>query len=163
MTEAKVTIIRADYQHPQHREALIFLLDSYARDPMGGAAGLSATTKAQLPDALAQLPHAFSLLAYVDGKAAGLANCFVGFSTFACKPLINIHDFVVHNDYRGQGLSQKLLQHIANLAIEQGCCKITLEVLGNNAAAQAAYRKFGFANYSLSPEAGTAQFWQKWL
>ena len=36
---------------------------------------------------LAKLPHAFSILAFVDGEAVGLLNCFEGFSTFAAKPL----------------------------------------------------------------------------
>ena len=36
---------------------------------------------------LAKLPHAFSILAFVDGEAVGLLNCFEGFSPFAAKPL----------------------------------------------------------------------------
>lgn len=38
------------------------------------------------------------------------ANCFESFSTFACKPLINIHDFIVLEKYKGNGISQKILK-----------------------------------------------------
>jgi ribosomal protein S18 acetylase RimI-like enzyme len=44
-----------------------------------------------------------------------------------------------------------------------GCCKVTLEVLSGNAQAQRAYQRFGFEQYSLSPETGQALFMQKWL
>jgi ribosomal protein S18 acetylase RimI-like enzyme len=36
-------------------------------------------------------------------------------------------------------------------------------VLSNNEAAKSAYQKFGFSDYELDPQAGTALFWQKLL
>ncbi len=163
MQKTNIEVLLANYQNPLHQLHIPQLLDSYARDPMGGGQALDEKVKQQLVSELAKLPHAFSILAYVDGKAAGLANCFMGFSTFAAKPLVNIHDLIVHPQYRGLGLSQQLLQNVEGIALARGCCKITLEVLSNNPPAQGAYRKFGFAGYSLTPEAGTAQFWQKHL
>ena len=82
-------ILLADYGDPDHARILIELLDEYARHPMGGGRPLSETTKSSLVSELARVPGAFSLIALVDGEPAGLANCFQGFSTFACKPLIN--------------------------------------------------------------------------
>ena len=158
-----VEIIKADYRDPTHAREIVSLLGAYARDLSGGASELSEETVLNLPAELARLPHAFSILAYVDGSAAGLANCFEGFSTFACKPLINVHDMVVLPQYRRRGISLLLLQEIERIAREKNCCKITLEVLEGNAAAQAAYRKFGFAEYQLDPEMGKALFWQKKL
>ena len=95
--------------------------------------------------------------------AAAVANCFEGFSTFACKPLVNIHDITVLPQYRGKGISQRVLEKIEAIARSKGCCKITLEVLGNNTVAQSAYKKFGFGAYELDPKAGSAQFWEKKL
>ena len=92
---------------------------------------------------------------------AAFANCFYGFSTFSAMPLINIHDFAVLPKYRGMGLSQKLLEHIEQLAKAKNCCKVTLEVLDNNVGAKRAYEKFGFGGYELDPESGKAVFWQK--
>ena len=107
------------------------------------------------------LPYAFSVIAYIDGHSAGLVNCFEAFSTFSCKPLINIHDIVVLKKYRCKGVSQKMLNKVEQIARTKGCCKITLEVLSNNEVAKSAYRKFGFSDYELDPKAGTALFWQK--
>ncbi|MCB1696223.1 MAG: GNAT family N-acetyltransferase [Halioglobus sp.] len=112
---------------------------------------------------LAALPHAVTLLCYVDGRPAGLANCFEGFSTFSCRKLLNIHDITVLAEFRGLGLSQHLLREIEVVARERGCGKLTLEVLAGNEPAKCAYRKFGFDAYQLDPALGEALFWQKSL
>lgn len=114
-----------------------------------------------LPGELAKRPHAFSVLAFVNGEPAGLVNCFEGFSTFACRPLVNIHDVAVMPDFRGLGLSQKMLQKVEDIARQRGCCKITLEVLEGNAVAQGSYAKFGFAAGMFDPAHGHMQFWIK--
>ncbi len=158
-----VRIINADYTLPEHAEAIPHLLNAYALDPMGGGTALKPEVRQQLVNELAKLPHAFTLLAYVDDEPAGLANCFEAFSTFACKPIINIHDIAVLAKYRGLGISQRLLQKVEDIATTKGCCKITLEVLSNNHIAKSAYTKFGFEDYVLNPDAGTALFWQKSL
>jgi ribosomal protein S18 acetylase RimI-like enzyme len=92
---------------------------------------------------LAKRPFAFSVLAFVDGEPAGLLNCFEGFSTFAAKPLVNVHDCCVVPSHRRKGISLKMLEHCEVVARERGCCKITLEVLEQNEPAKASYSKFG--------------------
>jgi ribosomal protein S18 acetylase RimI-like enzyme len=158
-----IDVFTLNYQDTVHTQDMLFLLENYALDPMGGATALSQTVKDNLASELAKLPQAFSVICYVDGKPAGLVNCFDAFSTFKCKPLINIHDLVVSSEYRGLGLSQKMLQHVENIAEEKGCCKITLEVLEGNQVAKNAYLKFGFAGYELDPKMGKALFWEKAL
>jgi ribosomal protein S18 acetylase RimI-like enzyme len=158
-----VEVIQADYSNAEHAAYIVSLLDAYARDPMGGGEPLSGPVKQNLVASLGKIPRAFSILAMVDEKAAGLINCFEGFSTFKCKPLVNIHDVTVHPEYRGQGISQKMLEKVEEIALSRGCCKLTLEVLSNNQVAKSAYSKFGFADYELDPEAGPALFWQKAL
>lgn len=159
----QIEVIKADYSCSRHRRDIPFLLNQYAMDPMGGGAPLSEHVYTNLVSALSDLPSAFSLLAYVDGQPAGLANCFESLSTFACRPLINIHDLCVSPEFRGLGLSQRILAKVEEIARARGCCKITLEVLGNNEVAKSAYRKFGFAGYQLDPDTGQALFWQKLL
>ncbi|WKE66901.1 GNAT family N-acetyltransferase [Gallaecimonas kandeliae] len=158
-----VEIKVADYHNPQDAQDLGYLLGCYAADPMGGGESLSAEHLAALPAKLAELPYALSLLCHVDGKPAGLLNAFEGFSTFKGKPLYNIHDLVVLEAFRGQGLSLQLLARLEELAKEKGCCKLTLEVLEGNQPARQAYLKFGFAGYELDPAMGKALFWQKLL
>ncbi len=156
-----IEVIRADYKNPQHASDLVTLLGAYALDPMGGGSDLSNDVKQNLPLELSKRPFAFSFLAYFDKSPAGLVNGFEGFSTFKARPLINIHDIVVHPDYRGKGISQNLLEAVEREAKSRKACKITLEVLSGNAIAQNAYKKFGFNGYELDPTAGQALFWEK--
>ncbi len=156
-----IQLQQVDFSDKQQSQDFIQLLDHYAQDIMGGSSPLSDSIKNKLPSALQKQAHAFSIIAYVDKQAAALINCFESFSTFACAPLINIHDIIVHQNFRGLGLSQILLQHVEQIAKDKGCCKLTLEVLENNHIAKNAYKKYGFASYELNPDTGQALFWQK--
>ncbi|MBT9302764.1 MULTISPECIES: GNAT family N-acetyltransferase [Pseudomonas] len=163
MEAAEILVLQASYSNPVQAEAIGLLLNHYAQDPMGGGKALSADLLEQLPAELAKRPHAFSVLAFVGGEPAGLVNCFEGFSTFACRPLVNVHDVVVMEQFRGLGLSQKMLQKVEEIARQRGCCKITLEVLEGNPVAQASYRKFGFDDSVFDPAHGRMLFWSKAL
>jgi ribosomal protein S18 acetylase RimI-like enzyme len=158
-----IDIINADLSLPKHAEVLINLLSEYALDLMGGKEALPAFVKENLAAELKRRPSAHVILAFVENKPAGLMIGFEGFSTFACKPLINIHDVVVAAQYRGRGLSRKMLSHMEKTATEIGCCKLTLEVLEGNTVAQSLYRSCGFEGYTLDPTMGKALFWQKKL
>jgi ribosomal protein S18 acetylase RimI-like enzyme len=158
-----INILLADYHNSSHQQAILMLLDAYARDPMGGGEGLSEEVMNTLPPMLAAEPGAFSILAFVDDQAAGLVNCFQALSTFRARPLINIHDVAVLPDYRGQGLGTAMLNKVEEIARERGCCKLTLEVLEGNRVARKAYEKLGFSGYELNPELGQALFWEKKL
>jgi ribosomal protein S18 acetylase RimI-like enzyme len=161
MKAKTIEIIEADYSLPEHGRAIVQLMDAYARDPMGGGRGLSAQVKSNLVAALAKRAIARTILAYIDGEAVGLINCLEGFSTFACQPLLNIHDVIVLPAYRGLGVAKQMLAKAEELAREMGCCKLTLEVLEGNLAAQRAYESVGFCPYILDPKMGHALFWEK--
>ncbi|QHF51067.1 GNAT family N-acetyltransferase [Pseudomonas sp. S49] len=161
MDSTEILVLQASYSNPAHAEAIGIVLNHYAEDPMGGGHSLDSDLLRRLPEELARRPHAFSVLAFVGGEPAGLVNCFEGFSTFACKPLVNVHDVAVVGQFRGLGLSQKMLQKVEEIARQRGCCKITLEVLEGNAVAQNAYGKFGFAPGMFDPNYGRMLFWIK--
>jgi ribosomal protein S18 acetylase RimI-like enzyme len=90
-------------------------------------------------------------------------NRFEGFSTFACQPLVNVHDLAVMPAYRGQGIAESMLALVERIARERGACKLTLEVLPGNVRAVRLYQRLGFANYQLDPAMGHAEFLQKYL
>jgi len=154
-------VIVADYTNPQHADDLVTLLNNYANDPMGGGEPLPEYAQQNLAAELNKIPHAFSVICYVDGQAAGFANCFEAFSTFACQPIVNVHDLAVNPDFRGHQVSQKLLQKVEEVAADKNCCKVTLEVLEGNEIAKNAYLKYGFKPYQLDSKNGNAMFWQK--
>ncbi len=158
-----LNVRRVNYRDPSDAQALVMLLDAYARDPMGGGEGLAEEVKTRLCGDLAAHPLASSFIAWRDEQAVGLANCIEGYSTFKARPLLNIHDIAVLPAHRGQGVGQALLAAAEGHARERGCCKLTLEVLTGNAVALRSYERFGFAPYALDPAAGQASFMQKWL
>jgi ribosomal protein S18 acetylase RimI-like enzyme len=161
-----IRICRADYANPTHAAALVATLDAYARDPMGGGAALSQFALTNVVSELAKFPQAFSVLAFDgegDEKPVGLVNCMKGFSTFACKPLVNVHDLAVLGGYRGHRIAELMLTLVETIAREQGACKLTLEVLSGNFSAMRLYSRVGFAPYELDPAAGQAGLLQKWL
>ncbi|MGJ7508790.1 GNAT family N-acetyltransferase [Variovorax sp. GT1P44] len=158
-----VDVVMADYRNPAHARALVDLLDAYARDPAGGGTPLSADVLSNLPEALALRPQAFSVLAYDGQQPVGLINCIEGFSTFACKPLVNVHDVVVLPSHRGKRITQRMLALVVKEARSRGACKLTLEVLSGNQSALRAYEREGFANFQLDPAFGSAMFLQKKL
>ncbi len=145
-------IIRTDLENPQHAEALVGLLNQYAQDPMGGAASLPPEVLENLIPRLKQVDAFRGYLASVDGKFVGLVNCFLGFSTFKARPLINIHDLAVAPEARGCGVGSALLNAVDALAKEEGCAFVTLEVRADNRARQL-YIRHGFVPGDPSTDA----------
>jgi ribosomal protein S18 acetylase RimI-like enzyme len=156
-------IIDADFNDPDHGRQVLAMLNEYASGPMGGNTPLPAHAQANLIPELARRPTVRALLARVDGQAAGVAIYVEGFSTFACRPLLNLHDLAVSPRFQGQGVGKALLAALEDRARQMDCCKITLEVLEGNTVAQGLYRKLGFEGYALDDATGRAMFWQKKL
>ena len=157
------TVQRVDYSNAKDAQALVFLLDAYAQDPMGGGEALQSEATERLCADMAQIPGAVSFIAWLDDQPIGLINCFEGYSTFKAQPLLNVHDIAVVPAWRSRGVGQALLAAAQEEAISRGCCKLTLEVLSGNERATRSYVRFGFANYELDPAAGHALLMQKWL
>ncbi|MBC7610764.1 MAG: GNAT family N-acetyltransferase [Polaromonas sp.] len=163
MTLNPLQILQADYSNTLHAQAIVQLLDAYAQDPAGGGAPLSDFAKAHLVQELAKRPQAFSVLAFDGHAPVGLVNCIEGFSTFACKPLVNVHDVAVLASHRGQRVGEQMLALAEQIAVQRGACKLTLEVLSGNRSAIKLYERIGFGAYQLDPAMGSAMFLQKWL
>jgi GNAT superfamily N-acetyltransferase len=158
-----IEVVRVRYDDPAHAAALLDLMDAYSRDPAGGGEPLSDFARDNLVGQLAARPFVFSVLAFDGDTPAGLINAIEGFSTFACRPLVNVHDVVVAPGHRGRGIAGQMFAAVESIARERGACKLTLEVLDGNAPARALYQRLGFSAYQLDPAMGHAQFLQKWL
>ena len=158
-----IELVRARYADPAHAAALLDLLDAYARDPAGGGEPLGDFARDHLIAELAARPFMFSVLAFDGDTPVGLINAIEGFSTFACRPLVNVHDVVVASSHRGRGIAARMFAEVETIARERGACKLTLEVLDGNASARTLYQRLGFTAYQLDPAMGHAQFLHKWL
>lgn len=157
------TIIQADLNNKNHASAYLTLMSHYAKDPMGGGEYLSDYAKKNLIPTLSTRDDVIILLIFKQDKPVALLTAIEGFSTFACKPLFNIHDVTVFEEFRGLGLSAMLFSEIENIAKQRDYCKITLEVLSGNQIAKNAYNKYGYSDYQLDPNHGSALFWTKSL
>jgi len=156
-----ISIKKVDFSDKREGQDLINLLQCYAQDPQGGEEPLAEYAVQNLVEGLKNTPFAVSFIAYKDNQAIGLANCFYGFSTFSAKPLLNVHDLVVAKESRGLGIGTRLLQAVENEAKENGCCKVTLEVLQQNNRAKRVYQSFGFSGYNVGESENNALFWEK--
>jgi len=158
-----IRVLEADLDDPMHQEAVIELLDAYSRDPMANGAPLSPTVRETLIPGLRQHPTTIIFLAFQGEHAVGIAVCFLGFSTFAAKPLLNIHDLAVLPGCRDQGVGRRLLESVERKARAMGCCKLTLEMQENNHKARRVYESAGFSQAVYQQAAGGSLFFTKSL
>ena len=154
-------ILEADLSRSDHQDAVVGMIDAYASDPMGNGKRLTEDVRASLVPGLRKVPTTLIFLAWLDGAPVGIAACFHGFSTFAAKPLINIHDLSVLPGHRGHGIGRRLLEAVEQKARSLGCCKVTLEVAENNRRARRIYEAAGLAQTVYTDGAGGALFFSK--
>ncbi len=109
-------LFEADLTNAQHAEAVVFLLNGYACAPEGGGKPLPDEVQRNLAGELQKRSEAVVVLAFENEEPVGLAICMEGFSTFSCKPLLNIHDVFVVPAFRGQGVSRKLFERAETIA-----------------------------------------------
>ncbi|MCP4108638.1 MAG: GNAT family N-acetyltransferase [Desulfobacteraceae bacterium] len=155
-----IEIIETNYTKDGHEKIIIELMNHYATDII---TPLSDDVKANLVRELEKREGIHTVIAFADNVPAGLAISIEGFSTFSCKPLLNIHDLFVSPGFRGKGISKMILKKLEEIALQLDCCKLTLEVLENNEVGINLYKSFGFSAYELDPSQGRALFLEKKL
>jgi GNAT superfamily N-acetyltransferase len=87
--------------------------------------------------------HAEVLIAYCDEKPAAFALFFHNFSTFLGKPGIYLEDLYVRPNWRGKGIGQQMLVHLARVAKDRQCGRLEWWVLDWNETAIKFYKKMG--------------------
>lgn len=149
----------ADLAVAADQQAVLELLDMYARDPLGAGKPLPDEVRQRLIPDLQQQPGCRALVAYQAIVPVGLAICFLGYSSFEARPLLNIHDLAVVPALRGRGVGRALLNAAESEARLCGCCRVTLEVRADNAIARRLYQDFGFD--PGDPQTSALSFWKK--
>ncbi len=156
-----IRIIDADLSRVDHQQAIVAMLDAYMRDPMEGGVPMPESAKRELIPGLRAHPACYVFVAYSGDAPVGFSICFLGFSTFNARPLINIHDIFVDASVRGKGIGRMLLDRIEAKARELDCCRLTLEVREDNIVARGLYRKVGFDLVKVGPKNIPMEFWRK--
>jgi ribosomal protein S18 acetylase RimI-like enzyme len=149
MTDIRIRPV--DWDDPADCTAVVELLDAYSREPLEGGRPLSSYAREHVVDGLRQQSGAIVLLAWINTRVVGIAVCYRGFSTFAARPLLNLHDLAVLSDFRNRGVGSRLLEAVCGQAADNGCCKVTLEVRADNHAAESLYRRHGFGDPGGKP------------
>ncbi len=83
------------------------------------------------------------LLAKMDGQTVGFALFFHNYSTFLGQPGIYLEDLFVQPDFRGKGVGRKLLQSVAQIAVQRKCGRLEWAVLDWNQPAINFYDSLG--------------------
>jgi len=156
-------IIEADLGRADHQQATLDLVDAYSQDAMGDGKPLAPEVRANLVDGLRKHPTTIVFLAFNAQSPVGIAVCFRSFSTFAARPLINIHDLHVLPSHQGHGIGKALIAAVEAKARATDCCKLSLEVQENNHRARRTYASAGFARRQLQPESGFVFYLTKHL
>jgi ribosomal protein S18 acetylase RimI-like enzyme len=158
-----IEISEANLKNEVHTKAIVFLLNEYAKDLQGYKRNLPENVLKELIPEMSKIPTSIIYLASIESKYVGMAICFLGFSTFYARPIINIHDFTVLKEFRKNGIGNKLVEAIEKKAIELNCCKLTLEVQEMNKNALRLYENCGFEKSILDESEGQALFLSKYL
>lgn len=161
MAGADIEIVEAQLNNQEHSRAVVAMTAAYAKDGMGNGGPLPEDVLERLVPALRAHPTTLVFLAYAGDTPIGIATCFLGFSTFAARPLINIHDLAVLPEHRGRGVGRALLTAVEGKARATGCVKITLEVQENNHRARGVYERAGFAQAVYGADTGGSLFYAK--
>ncbi|QNB15419.1 GNAT family N-acetyltransferase [Paraburkholderia tropica] len=104
---------------------------------------VAATTETITSSLFGAQSPAKALICELDGRAVGYAVYFFSYSTWQAKSGLYLEDLYVSPDARGQGAGKRLLQHLAGIAVENGCGRFEWSVLDWNTPAIEFYQSLG--------------------
>jgi GNAT superfamily N-acetyltransferase len=101
-------------------------------------------TEEKLTDGLfGERRYAETLIAEDDGEPVGFALFFHNYSTFLAQPGLYLEDLFVVPEHRGGGVGRKLLERLAQIAVDRGCGRLEWAVLDWNKDAIGFYERLG--------------------
>jgi len=119
--------------------ALIRELAEYERDPDA----VVATEEDLLRDGFGGEQRFHVVMAEWNGAIAGMAFYFFNYSTWQGRDGVYLEDIFVRPAYRGQGIGQALMIHLAQVAVGRGATRLVLQVLDWNESAIEFYERMG--------------------
>jgi GNAT superfamily N-acetyltransferase len=88
-------------------------------------------------------PVVEGIVAVLDDEAVGYALFFPNFSSFLAKPGLYLEDLYVRPAARGFGVGRRLLEYLAQVAVDRGWGRFEWAVLDWNEPSIAFYKKMG--------------------
>jgi len=98
---------------------------------------------------LADPSRARIYVARQGGKAIAMAALHFSTSTAEGGKVAGLEDCIVHPEHRRRGIGESLLAYVLQQARAEGALRVMLLTDGDNARAQALYRKMGFTPSSM--------------
>jgi len=98
---------------------------------------------------LADPSRARIYVARKKGKVIAMAALHFTTSTAEGGKVAGLEDCIVRPEYRRKGVGKALLEYVIEQARAEGALRVMLLTDGDNARAQALYRKMGFAPSSM--------------
>lgn len=90
------------------------------------------------------------LLAWVEGKAAGIANLRLARQVFYPEPYAELSELFVEEAYRRRGIGRALILHAEELARQAGATEMVILTGFENFPAREFYRGLRYANDDLA-------------
>lgn len=84
-----------------------------------------------------------ALICYFDDVPVGFAVYYYTFSTTTGKKGLHLDDLYIDPKYQGKGFGKKVMQYLAQLAIENKCARFEWWTLKTNDSAFKFYKKIG--------------------
>jgi GNAT superfamily N-acetyltransferase len=100
-------------------------------------------TEADIRQSIFEAGAARALVCSVGGVPAGFAVYFFNYSTWQGRKGLYLEDLYVTPDYRKAGAGKALLQHLARIAVAEGCGRFEWSVLDWNEPALQFYQSIG--------------------
>ena len=98
--------VKIDLGNEGHCQQLLQLLNLYMEDIMGNNKPMPVDLGPRIIAGLKNHSSYIGFFVKYKSEFVALANCNYLFSTFAAKPLINIHDFIVNPAFRQKGIGK---------------------------------------------------------
>jgi len=83
-------------------------------------------------------------VARMDHRVVAMANVLINISTAEGGRVAVLEDVIVAQEYRGQGLGRRLVEHVLAWCTAEGLSRVTLLADRDNVPALAFYRHLGF-------------------
>jgi GNAT superfamily N-acetyltransferase len=88
-------------------------------------------------------PSCEAIIGEADGEVVSYALFFHNFSTFLTKKGLYLEDLYVRQSHRGKGYGNRMLKHLARIAVERECGRFEWSVLDWNMPAINFYKSMG--------------------